>query len=99
MRISVRSPIMSSSPSQASRFSRTSEPYPNVAETAPLSPGGHPFARQAGLRAGASCMVPGCGEERIPFEGPLGVTGEEYRVAPMADDGRRRNINPLPFRP
>jgi len=43
-------------------------------------------------------MVPGCGEEIIPFERRLGVTREEYRVAPVTVDERRRNINLLPFR-
>lgn len=43
-------------------------------------------------------IVPGCGEEIIPFRWPLGVTREEYRVTPMAVDGRRRNLGLLPFR-
>lgn len=49
-----------------------------------LSPGGDLAAGRAGLGGHASCMVPGCGEERIPSGGPLGVAGEEYRVTPVA---------------
>jgi len=98
MRISVRSHVRPGSLSQASRFSRASNPDPNGAETAPLSPGGYLFAGRTGLR-GRTLIVPGCGEERFPFRGVLGVTREEYRVTPVAVDMWRGNINPLPFRP
>jgi hypothetical protein len=89
---------MSSSLSQTSGFSRASLPDPNRPKPACSPQEATPVAGRTGFK-GCALIVPGCGEEIIPFEGLLGVTREEYRVAPMANDGRRRNINLLPFRP
>jgi hypothetical protein len=99
MRISVRSSICQSSRSQASRFSRASQPYPNRPQHSACSPQEATPSPGEPVNRGRSLIVPGCGEEIIHFEGPLSVTREEYRVAPMAGDGWRRNLGPLPFRP
>lgn len=99
MRISVRSSICQGSLSQASRFSRASQPYPNRPQQSACSPQEATPSPGEPVNRGRACIVPGCGEEIILFEGPLSVAREEYRVTPMAGDGRRRNLGLLPFRP
>jgi len=99
MRISVRSSICQAASPRPLAFqglrSRTQTGHSKIARSpqeATPSPG-EPVAGVA-LR-----LVPGCGEEIILFEGPLGVTREEYRVAPMADDGTAQESWPASLSP
>lgn len=97
MRISVRSPIVSSSTRVPAAFQGPPD-QPKRGRGCPALPR-RPLRPRLSRGLGGALWVPGCGEEIIPLGRPLGVAAGRKRVAPVAENGWRGNINPLPFCP